>query len=172
MMSAEDPLAATSRGLERQPHCSQDSDCINDNAPDGEPLMYCDRHYGRCDFFRQADELCRHDSQCDNGLQCMFGRCAQPAAAGHQGARCNEAADCNAGLCCARQHGEKICKPRLSRGQTCFVPSGGLEYSLNELCPCDVGLECRPVLLKNKRYLSYSQLVSEVLLANVRKTGN
>lgn len=122
--------------------CRRDADCIDDNSPDADNLMYCDRHYGYCDFFRSAGELCRTDSQCDAGLICMFGRCEAPQVAGASGARCSAPADCNPGLCCARQHGERICKPKLKLGQQCFVPLGGLHYSLNELCPCEEGLAC------------------------------
>lgn len=95
--------------------CKQDSDCIDDDdniSGHPENLMYCDRHYGFCDFFRQVGELCRHDSQCDSGLICMFGKCAQPFAAGERGSRCLNGNDCASGLCCARQHGERICKVR------------------------------------------------------------
>ncbi|UXI22779.1 hypothetical protein NH340_JMT08722 [Sarcoptes scabiei] len=108
-------------------------------------MMYCDRHYGYCDYFRSAGDLCRHDSQCDGDLICMFGRCEVPSKSGQKGARCNHSDDCLEGLCCARQHGERICKPKLKLGQQCFVPLGGLDYSLNELCPCDQGLECRTI---------------------------
>lgn len=91
--------------------CKQDSDCIDDNSPESpENLMYCDRHYGFCDYFRQVGELCRHDSQCDSGLICMFGKCAHPVEPGQRGARCTDASDCAPGHCCARQHGELICK--------------------------------------------------------------
>lgn len=131
--------------------CKQDSDCIYDDGPDNEELMYCDRHYGYCDFFRQIGELCRYDSQCDAGLICMFGHCEKPAPPGEAGTRCNDSSDCNPGLCCARQHGERICKPKLKHGQQCFVPLGGLNYSLNELCPCNQGLECRSVKSKNSK---------------------
>lgn len=131
--------------------CKQDSDCIDDDDSTEENLMYCDRHYGFCDYFRQVGELCRHDTQCDTGLICMFGRCEKPSKPGNKGARCHESSDCNDGLCCARQHGERICKPMLKQGQQCFVPLGGLDYSLNELCPCDTGLECHEVKSKNKR---------------------
>ena len=66
--------------------CKQDSDCIDDNSPGNpENLMYCDRHYGFCDYFRQVGELCRHDSQCDSGLICMFGKCAMPVEPGQTG---------------------------------------------------------------------------------------
>ena len=133
--------------------CKQDSDCIDDDGPDNENLMYCDRHYGFCDYFRQVGELCRHDTQCDTGLICMFGRCEKPFKPGHKGARCHDASDCNEGLCCARQHGERICKVKLKMGQQCFVPLGGLDYSLNELCPCDTGLQCQEIKSKSKRFV-------------------
>lgn len=133
--------------------CKQDSDCIDDNSTDTENLMYCDHHYGFCDFFRAEGELCRHDSQCDSGLLCMFGRCAKALKPGQKGARCRDASECATGLCCARQHGEHICKPKLKPGQQCFVPLGGLDYSLNELCPCEEGLACQSVKAKNKRFV-------------------
>ena len=59
------------------------------------------------------------------------------------GSRCHGNSDCQAGLCCARRHGEAVCQRKLTLGQRCFVPDGGLEYSLNQLCPCDVGLVCQ-----------------------------
>lgn len=134
---------SSSSSLSFRIHCKQDSDCIDDEAGDDDYLMYCDRHYGYCDFFRQVGELCRTDSQCDQGLICMFGRCDRPAPPGERGSRCSgQASDCNDGLCCARQHGERICKPKLQLGQQCFVPLGGLDYSLNELCPCEESLHC------------------------------
>ena len=145
--------------------CKQDSDCIDDNSADSENLMYCDRHYGYCDSFRKVGDLCRHDSQCDSGLICMFGKCAQPFAQGNNGARCSEASDCNAGLCCARQHGERICKPKLKLGHQCFVPEGGLDYSLNELCPCDEGFECKRMKAKSKR-LVHCQRLTHIPCAN------
>lgn len=131
--------------------CKQDADCIDDNSPDTENLMYCDVHYGVCDFFRQVGELCRHDSQCDAGLVCMFGKCEQPPAPGSLGARCTDATDCGKGLCCANQHGERICKARLKLGQDCSVPEGGLLWSMEQTCPCEDGLVCEPVKSKSKR---------------------
>ena len=58
------------------------------------------------------------------------------------GTRCSNDQDCGEGKCCARQHGEYICKNKLQHGHMCFVPKGGLAYSLNELCPCEEGLVC------------------------------
>ena len=138
--------------------CRQDSDCIDDDGSENDLLMYCDQHYSYCDYFRQIGELCRYDSQCDNGLICMFGQCEKPFEQGHLGSRCKDSDDCNDGLCCARQHGERICKTKLKHGQQCFVPLGGLNYSLNELCPCDEGLECRTIKSKNslRRFVLYN----------------
>ena len=147
--------------------CRQDSDCIDDNSSDTDDLMYCDRHYGFCDYFREIGDLCRHDSQCDSGLICMFGKCARPFKAGFRGARCTNASDCNVGLCCARQHGERICKPKLKLGYQCFVPMGGLDYSLNESCPCDDGLDCQPVKAKSKRFVYINLKVITILIKQI-----
>src|SRR5689334_21664154 len=58
------------------------------------------------------------------------------------GSRCAADEECSSNMCCARQHGERVCKPRLRLGQRCYVPDGGLAYSLNEICPCSAGLIC------------------------------
>lgn len=59
------------------------------------------------------------------------------------GARCKVDKDCGASMCCARHHGERVCKRRLVLGESCFVPDGGLAFSINQICPCDEGLLCR-----------------------------
>ena len=63
------------------------------------------------------------------------------------GARCGASlsGECGAGLCCVRVHGERMCRSRLRLMQRCYVPRGGLDYSLNELCSCAEGLVCRDV---------------------------
>lgn len=61
----------------------------------------------------------------------------------HAGARCKVDRDCGASMCCARHHGEQVCKRRLIRGESCYVPDGGLAFSINQICPCDEGLLCR-----------------------------
>lgn len=114
--------------------CKSSADCSE--------TQYCDKHYGVCDRLRKADEFCRQDEQCTHDLICMYGQCVQPSLPGHDGSRCDSDDDCQRDHCCARRHGHKVCKPRLSRGQKCFVPSGGLEYSINETCPCAEGLIC------------------------------
>jgi len=48
---------------------------------------------------------------------------------------------------------ERVCKSKYKRTQM-FVPLGGLDYSLNELCPCDTGLECLKLKTKHKRFVS------------------
>lgn len=125
--------------------CEEDSDCVQFDG------TYCDTHYGYCDHLHEEGDLCRRDGQCENGLICIFGKCEVPAKPGHKGARCNDESDCKDHLCCARQHGEKICKSKLQRGHQCYVPLGGLDYSLNELCPCDDGLVCVKRKTKHKR---------------------
>ena len=105
-------------------------------------LLKIDLHYGYCNTLQKEMSLCRRDAQCEEGLICMFGKCRQTPEPGYKGSRCKSDEDCKSHLCCARQHGEKICKQKLQKGQKCYVPIGGLEYSLNELCPCDTGLIC------------------------------
>lgn len=59
------------------------------------------------------------------------------------GARCKVDRDCGASMCCARHHGEQVCKRRLMLDESCYVPDGGLAFSINQICPCDEGLLCR-----------------------------
>uniref|UniRef100_A0A8C5N8K7 Dickkopf N-terminal cysteine-rich domain-containing protein n=1 Tax=Gouania willdenowi TaxID=441366 RepID=A0A8C5N8K7_GOUWI len=103
----------------------------------------CDRHFGVCVPLRSEGHYCRRDAQCVRGLSCMFGKCHRHVPNGHQGSRCKLDSDCGASMCCARHHGENVCKRRLIRGQSCFVPDGGLAFSINQICPCDHGLLCR-----------------------------
>ncbi len=134
--------------------CKNDNDCGTDSD------MYCDSHYGTCDYLHEQGVLCRRDGQCRKGLICIFGKCETPSKPGHKGSRCIDDTDCKSNLCCARQHGEKICKSKLQRGHRCFVPLGGLDYSLNELCPCDHALECLRVKPKHKRSVLHSYLAN------------
>lgn len=120
-------------------------------SEDCNEAQYCDKHYGVCDGLRKKDEFCRQDEQCTDDLICMFGQCVQPSLPGHEGSRCDSDEDCQPDHCCVRRHGHKVCKPRLTRGQKCFVPSGGLEYSINESCPCAEGLICSTSQRKKKK---------------------
>lgn len=113
--------------------------------------MFCDAHYGFCDKHRAEGEACRQDGHCKDRLFCMFGKCQNTPKTGQAGARCERPSDCGVGLCCARTKGERVCKPRLSLGEKCFVPQGGLDYVLNEVCPCEEGLVCSPVQQQKKR---------------------
>ncbi|KAK2866238.1 hypothetical protein Q7C36_002294 [Tachysurus vachellii] len=103
----------------------------------------CDRHFGLCVPLRQEGKYCRRDAQCVRGLSCMYGRCIRSIPDGQEGARCKLDKDCGASMCCARHHGERVCKRRLLLGESCFVPDGGLAFSINQICPCDEGLLCR-----------------------------
>uniref|UniRef100_A0A915I7L0 Dickkopf N-terminal cysteine-rich domain-containing protein n=1 Tax=Romanomermis culicivorax TaxID=13658 RepID=A0A915I7L0_ROMCU len=103
---------------------------------------FCDFHYGICKPYRTHGQMCRSDDHCAKNLQCTFGRCASLPKLGHNGARCKDDGDCLPSLCCARQHGQKVCKPKLKLGQNCFVSEGGLSEWLNSMCPCDEGLIC------------------------------
>uniref|UniRef100_A0A8C8JL39 Dickkopf N-terminal cysteine-rich domain-containing protein n=1 Tax=Oncorhynchus tshawytscha TaxID=74940 RepID=A0A8C8JL39_ONCTS len=103
----------------------------------------CDRHFGLCFPLRGEGQYCRRDAQCVRGLSCMFGKCHRRISEGQEGARCKVDRDCGESMCCARHHGEQLCKRRLLRDESCFVPEGGLAFSINQICPCDEGLLCR-----------------------------
>ncbi|VDP05631.1 unnamed protein product [Soboliphyme baturini] len=137
-LSPADESQSTDQKLLRHEYieviCQRDRDCRV-----GE---FCDLHYGVCKRYRSEKQPCRTDGQCATGLDCMFGRCRPNPKPGHKGARCTSVKECLQGLCCARQHGAKVCKPKLKFGQKCFIPDGGLSYWLNEICPCESGLLC------------------------------
>nr|XP_023665089.1 dickkopf-related protein 3-like [Paramormyrops kingsleyae] len=115
--------------------------CVHDGAcAEG---FSCDQHFGLCVPLRQFGQYCRQDAQCMHGLSCMFGKCHHRAPEGQEGARCRADRDCNPSMCCARHHGEHVCKRRLAEGELCFVPDGGLAFSINQICPCEEGLLCR-----------------------------
>uniref|UniRef100_A0A668AS70 Dickkopf N-terminal cysteine-rich domain-containing protein n=1 Tax=Myripristis murdjan TaxID=586833 RepID=A0A668AS70_9TELE len=108
----------------------------------------CDRHFGLCVALRGEGHYCRRDSQCVRGLSCMFGKCHRSIPNGqevwvYQINLCKVDRDCGPSMCCARHHGEQVCKRRLMRGESCYVPDGGLAFSINQICPCDEGLLCR-----------------------------
>uniref|UniRef100_A0AAY3ZXR7 Dickkopf N-terminal cysteine-rich domain-containing protein n=1 Tax=Denticeps clupeoides TaxID=299321 RepID=A0AAY3ZXR7_9TELE len=90
-------------------------------------------------FFEQEGQYCRRDGQCVRGLSCMYGKCLRSIP--------DVDRDCGASMCCARHHGERVCKRRLAPGESCFVPDGGLAFSINQICPCSEGLLClgRPI---------------------------
>ena len=70
---------------------------------------------------------------------CLF----LPCSLSLSGARCKVDRDCGSSMCCARHHGEQVCKRKLAPGEGCFVPDGGLAFSINQVCPCDEGLLCQ-----------------------------
>uniref|UniRef100_A0A5S6QNZ4 Dickkopf_N domain-containing protein n=1 Tax=Trichuris muris TaxID=70415 RepID=A0A5S6QNZ4_TRIMR len=140
LQSATPTSADATESANRSSEPAQQVPCQADrNCPQG---FFCDHHYALCRSYRMDRDPCRSDSQCTPGYDCMFGRCTVAFNPGHRGARCNSDRDCLPSLCCARQHGDKTCKPKLKLGHSCFVPDGGLSYWLNELCPCDDGLVC------------------------------
>ncbi|KAG7325259.1 hypothetical protein KOW79_011575 [Hemibagrus wyckioides] len=139
----EGPMGLRERETESSPN-SQKGDmvaCDHDRAC-GKGFS-CDRHFGLCVPLRQEGKYCRRDAQCVRGLSCMYGRCIRSIPEGQEGARCKVDKDCGASMCCARHHGERVCKRRLVLGESCFVPDGGLAFSINQICPCDEGLLCR-----------------------------
>ncbi|KAL8176184.1 UNVERIFIED_CONTAM: hypothetical protein K2H54_025207 [Gekko kuhli] len=125
--------------------CSREVPC-----PQG---FFCDHHFGLCLTLREEGEYCRRDAHCARGLSCMFGRCHPTVPGGQEGARCHQDRDCGPDACCARLHGEMVCKKRLHLGEGCYIPQGGIAFSLNQVCPCLEGLVCRRSL-PDQRVLS------------------
>ncbi|XP_005794774.1 dickkopf-related protein 3-like isoform X3 [Xiphophorus maculatus] len=111
----------------------------------------CDRHFGLCVPLRGEGQYCRRDTQCVRGLLCMFGMCHRSIPNGQEGSRCKADRDCGPLMCCARHHGEMVCKKRLARDESCYVPDGGLAFSINQICPCEEGLLCRENSRQNRR---------------------
>ncbi|XP_069986341.1 dickkopf-related protein 3 [Penaeus vannamei] len=105
--------------------------------------QFCDQHYGVCRDHVTEGRECRRDAMCEGGYNCMFGLCQKRIKRGREGARCRKERDCGAGMCCARRHGEQVCQRRVPLGHKCYVPEGGLDYSMNQLCPCESGLVCK-----------------------------
>ncbi|XP_078280560.1 dickkopf-related protein 3-like [Rhinoraja longicauda] len=120
--------------LQDETPCKLNQDCSTG--------LFCDKHFGRCVSLREQGHFCRQDLQCAQGLSCLFGQCQLAIPERHEGARCRLDEDCAGSMCCARHHGEMICKKKLTFGMDCYVPDGGLAYSINQLCPCDSGLVC------------------------------
>ena len=148
-------LQSASSKLNEDDHdhsCSSDKECLHLLSQKyGSSNLYCDTHYGKCSLFKSRGDLCRRDEECSGSNICIFGKCDHRIPNGMPGSRCSSNHDCSSDHCCARQHGEKICKPMLGRNQKCFVPFGGLDYSLNEMCPCQTGLTCILKLNENRK---------------------
>ncbi|XP_047482902.1 dickkopf-related protein 3-like [Penaeus chinensis] len=115
--------------------CTNDRVCVRG--------QFCDQHYGVCRDHMTEGQECREDAMCEGGYDCMFGVCQKRIKRGREGARCRKERDCGAGMCCARRHGEQVCQRRLPLGHKCYVPEGGLDYSMNQICPCESGLVCK-----------------------------
>nr|XP_025041987.1 dickkopf-related protein 3-like [Pelodiscus sinensis] len=129
--------------------CSQDRPCA--------PGLFCDKHFRLCLPRRQEGQYCRRDAHCARGLSCMFGQCHRTMPDGQEGARCRQDKDCDGASCCARHHGEMLCRRRLALDQSCYVPPGGLAFSLNQVCPCQEGLVCRTGAAGGAKTVDYWQ---------------
>uniref|UniRef100_H2YCJ8 Dickkopf-related protein 1/2/4 C-terminal subdomain 1 domain-containing protein n=1 Tax=Ciona savignyi TaxID=51511 RepID=H2YCJ8_CIOSA len=68
----------------------------------------------------------------------------------HEKEICNRTSECDVGLCCARHHHVKRCKPLLRVGQICTRPHiTKRSPEAFERCPCEAGLACAA---SNKRH--------------------
>lgn len=120
---------------ERGKSCNFDQNC--------EKKQFCHEYYKYCQKKKHVGEKCRRTENCDFGLICMWGECKKEATPGVFHSICKQHADCNEGLCCARERGEKVCKPYLREGQNCSVPMGSLGYNYQHECSCGYGLVCQ-----------------------------
>ncbi|XP_050791326.1 dickkopf-related protein 3-like [Gopherus flavomarginatus] len=134
LSKSSSPLA-DSKEIVAATTCSQDRHCAHG--------LFCDKHFRLCFPLRQEWQYCRCDTHCARGLSCMFGKCHRTVPDGQEGARCQQDKDCGMAACCARHHGELLCKKRLALDESCFVPQGGLAFSINQVCSCQEGLVCR-----------------------------
>ncbi|GCB73630.1 hypothetical protein scyTo_0002710 [Scyliorhinus torazame] len=146
-LSAKRSSGTQPHDQERSMQCEHDHGCGMG--------FFCDKHFGVCVPLRHEGQFCRWDSQCSQGLSCMFGQCHFTVPKGHEGARCKVDKDCGASMCCARHHGEMICKKKLTLDMNCYVPDGGLAYSINQLCPCEEGLVCRNGRITREKEFDY-----------------
>ena len=115
------------------------------------PANYCHRHYGTCHKCKKNGAKCRRDHVCCKGFECVFGSCRKIVRKGNFLSRCRKDKDCKKGLCCAKSHGEFVCKPMLTENQICSVLEGGVAYTVNHGCPCDEGLVCKRWKRRGKR---------------------
>ncbi|KAM5135084.1 uncharacterized protein ACMZJ9_017687 [Mantella aurantiaca] len=121
--------------------------------------LFCDRHFGLCVALRHEGQYCRKDSQCVRGLSCMHGHCQRVLPSGHEGSRCRQDKDCLPSMCCARHHGEMICKWKLPAEGKCYIPEGGLAFSINQICPCEEGLLCSSTHSPREMEFVYSPIL-------------
>nr|XP_016850189.1 PREDICTED: dickkopf-related protein 3 isoform X1 [Anolis carolinensis] len=133
--------------------CSHEKKC-----PEG---FFCDYHFGLCFNLRDEGDFCRQDAHCAEGLICMFGKCQERVPEGQEGARCHHDKDCAPEHCCARHHGEMVCRKRLLLDQGCYVPEGGVAFSMNQVCPCLEGLVCKRTPLKREVPFEYQTYKNE-----------
>ncbi|XP_043359178.1 dickkopf-related protein 3-like [Dermochelys coriacea] len=129
--------------------CGQDRHCAHG--------LFCDKHFRLCLPLRREGQYCRRDTHCARSLSCMFGKCHRPVLDGQEGARCRQDKDCGMATCCTRHHGELLCKKRLALDESCFVPQGGLAFSINQVCPCQEGLVCRTGAAGREKAFEYWQ---------------
>lgn len=127
-------------------NCRKDRHC--------RPGNYCHKHNGKCHACKPVPGIqspCRRNNMCCAGMECVFGFCRKAIPRGTQGAKCKKDRKCDSGLCCVKVHGEPICRRLLQEGENCSVPEGGLDYSLNQKCPCATGLTCKKVKHRHRK---------------------
>lgn len=116
--------------------CLRDSQCGKKQS--------CNLWLKMCERCKFNGELCRRRENCCNKeLQCLWGKCQEPLGTkGYKRHSCHSNKDCKPGLCCAKIHGVKVCRPQLQEFQICTNYLGGIDHSINHKCPCENHLHC------------------------------
>jgi len=113
-------------------------ECVSGEECEGD--LYCKQSSscpGSCSTLEKAGALCREDSDCEGGLDCVDGKCtAKPKT----GETCSDTVDCGGvNMCSVAQQGKpRTCRAfdevfSLKKGQTCDIASSSL---------CEGGLSC------------------------------
>ncbi|CAH1251014.1 DKK3 [Branchiostoma lanceolatum] len=136
-----------------------DKSCMHDDDCDDDKVCFGALFGGLCGEPYGEGESCTRDEMCRGAALCIMGRCQTGAVPGQEGAVCEVADDCQAGLCCGYlNEGEfcdvvtTVCKPSLHEGEPCT--HGSLFSLLMPMmpmslfggqggdCSCNTGLRC------------------------------
>ncbi|XP_057293444.1 dickkopf-related protein 3-like [Hydractinia symbiolongicarpus] len=128
-------LKQTKRRMKKRRRCQADKDCSG--------VKRCNRYNRLCERCRIFNELCRRDANCCAGRKCMWGRCRNAKHDGTEMSICRHDRNCSKGYCCAREHGQSVCKKFLAENESCERTAGGLMFSIHHSCPCRRGLYCK-----------------------------
>ncbi|XP_066265626.1 uncharacterized protein [Branchiostoma lanceolatum] len=136
-----------------------DKSCMQDDDCDDGKVCFGALFGGLCGEPFGEGESCTRDEMCRGAALCIMGRCQTGAVPGQEGAVCEVADDCQAGLCCGYLDSEgscdvvtTVCKPFLHEGEPCTHASlfsllmpimpMSLFGGQGGDCSCNTGLHC------------------------------